>query len=206
MDDMAVRLDTVRCPRCHLGFAPGTRSCPVCHVPLSASRGTPVPSGRTVHEIEPHPEEATTASELEDDPAELVALRTAPPAWVRALLERLRASGIPARTKPSPRPPDLTVFVRSEDQPRAARIDREVFAAEVPESGRAPDVEQFDPGRCPGCGATVDTGAHVCPECELALVQPDGWRCGSCGASMEPDAPICRACGAGIDRAHREGR
>lgn len=62
-----------------------------------------------------------------------------------------------------------TVWVAPEDLERALALDREQFAARVPE---APDMPiELPADRCPACGAQLAT-APECPDCGLVVDYP----------------------------------
>jgi hypothetical protein len=59
------------------------------------------------------------------------------------------------------------VWVAPEDLERALALDREEFAARVPD---APDMPiELPPDRCPACGAGLPPTAPECPECGLVV-------------------------------------
>jgi len=173
---------TMFCPRCGLGFAPGTPSCPACHVGLvgSDARDAGARDGRAV---------------LHDDPATLEHLRTAPASWIRELQQALDDAAIPCRTViSSSANPDLTISVRPRDLERARAIDQVVFARQVPGTDGLRSAEELDFQTCPGCGSSLAETDRECAECGLSLVQPEIWACGACGQELQPPVGRCPSC------------
>jgi ribosomal protein L40E len=63
-----------------------------------------------------------------------------------------------------------TVWVAPEDLERALALDREQFAAQVPD---APDMPiELPADRCPACGAQLAPTAPECPDCGLVVDYP----------------------------------
>jgi len=180
-----VNLDPVVCPKCKVGFAPGTVLCPICKVRLV--------SGSESREALAPPVLTVDSSSLEE-------LRTASSDWIRHLQDKLTHEEIPHRTELSDRREMIfSVYVRPEDLPRAKNIDQEVFASEVPGSKEMALVEDVDFSSCPGCGNRLGDRDRECSGCGLVLFPTEGWRCRNCNGTVEVDIDICPHCGAGID-------
>ncbi len=149
--------DEVFCPKCGVGFAPDTGTCPICNIPL-------------VSEIEDEERETPEPIILDDAVLSLEKLRTGGVEWIHHLQDRLAAEGIPHRIEPyDARGMFFSVYVRVEDLPRAKKIDDEVFTAEVPESEGMQQIEDLDFSVCPGCGNPLGEKDLKCSSCGLNL-------------------------------------
>ncbi len=181
--------DSVVCPKCKVGFAPGTDTCPICKIPL-------VPED----EFEDEPGETPEPIILDDDISSLKELRTADVAWIHHLQDKLAEVGIPHCVEQSaPRRMLFSVYVRPEDLPRAKDIDEKVFAEEVPDSGGMADVEDLDFSSCPGCGNRLGENDLRCSSCGLDLSPTDRRKCSNCDEVIETNVVVCPKCGCEID-------
>ncbi len=156
-------LDEVFCPKCGMGFAPDTATCPICKVSL-------------VSEPEAEDEESETPEPiiLDDPVSSLEKLRTGGVEWIHHLQDKLAAEEIPHRIEPyEPRGRFFSVYVQPENLPRAKEIDDEVFAAEVPDSEGMQQIEDLDFSVCPGCGNPLGEKDLKCGNCGLNFSPPD---------------------------------
>jgi hypothetical protein len=181
--------DSVVCPQCKVGFAPDTATCPICKIPLASE-----------DEFEDEPEETPEPVLLDDDLSSLKKLRAADVAWIHHLQDKLAEAEIPHRIE-QPDPPRMlfSVYVRSEDLPRARDIDEKLFAVEVPEGGEMPHVEDLDFSSCPGCGNRLGEEDLKCSSCGLDLSPVNRWRCSNCNEVIEVNVEVCPHCGCDID-------
>jgi ribosomal protein L40E len=157
------------CPECAGEYRPDVERCADCGVPLV------------------HPEEIAfrDARELPLSGG-LVALRTAPIAWVRALAQDLAGKAIPygvdrrkARSEGL-----LTLYVRRQDQAMAKAVDEararieaplvpeEEEAIEGPASGMPFGEEGVDYKVCLRCGGEYRLDAERCADCGGELMIP----------------------------------
>jgi RNA polymerase subunit RPABC4/transcription elongation factor Spt4 len=181
--------DSVFCPKCKVGFAPDTTICPICKIPLASE-----------DEFEDEPGEIPEPVMIDDDLSSLKELRTADPAWIYHLQDKLAEAGIPHRIEQSEPPSMLfSVYVRPKDLPSAKDIDKKVFAIEVPDSGGMTHVEDLDFSLCPGCGNRLGENDLKCSSCGLDLSPTDHWRCSNCDEVIEAKVAVCPHCGYGID-------
>jgi ribosomal protein L40E len=159
------------CPECAGEYRPEIERCADCDVPLVG------------------PEEIT-ARDARELPLTrgLVALRTAPIAWVRALAQDLAGQAIPygidrgaARSEGL-----LTLYVRRQDLEEAAAVDAARRRIEDPlgeeeeeEAGEEPanvvPIRAEEPSYkvCPRCGGEYRLDAERCADCGVELVFPD---------------------------------
>jgi len=181
--------NSVFCPKCKVGFAPGIVVCPFCNIPLISE-----------DDFEDEPGEIPEPVIIEDDISSLKELRTAGVDWIHHLEDKLAEAGIPHRIEQSD-PPSMSfsVYVRPEDLPRAKDIDEKVFAVEVPDSEGMPHVEDLDFSFCPGCGNRLGENDIKCGSCGLVLFPTEGWRCNNCDEEIEFKAAVCPHCGDSID-------
>ncbi len=176
----------VVCPNCKIGFAPNTRICPICNIPLISK----------IHEQRAGSEPIIVKDAL----SSLQKLRTEGVNWIHHLQERLAEAGIPYRTELSDSRRRLfSVYVRSEDVVRAREVDDEVFQDEVPESEGIPPVQDIDFSVCPGCGKELAEYELKCSSCGLDLSPSKEWRCKHCNGVLEPAVTNCPHCGSDID-------
>jgi hypothetical protein len=184
--------DSVVCPKCKVGFAPGTAICPICKIPLASE-----------DEFEEEPGETPETPEpiiLDDDISSLKQLRTADVAWIHHLQDKLAEAGIPNCIEQSAPPRMLfSVYVRPEDLPRAKDIDEKVFAVEVPDGEGMPHAEDLDFSSCPGCGNRLGENDLKCSSCGLDLSPTDRRKCSNCDEVIEVNVPVCPHCGCDID-------
>lgn len=150
------------CPECAGEYRPDVERCHDCGVALV------------------HPEEiaARDARELRASPG-LVALRTAPIDWARALAADLDRGGIRYRVdrRQARREGLLTVYVRRQDREAAAATDAARERIEEPSGGEtaaaagpahaAPDYKV-----CPRCGGEYRLEIERCVDCGIELVFP----------------------------------
>jgi predicted RNA-binding Zn-ribbon protein involved in translation (DUF1610 family) len=152
------------CPQCGDVYRPGVERCADCGVALV------------------HPEELTGDAGPELPPAtELVAIRIAGIAWLRAFSDALSEAGVPHRIDSPPESVEnaslqrrahdqgLAVYVRPQDRERALAADAAFVRSQLPDlegelQGEAPASESED---CPACGAHLDERATECPDCGL---------------------------------------
>jgi RNA polymerase subunit RPABC4/transcription elongation factor Spt4 len=181
--------DSVVCPKCKLGFAPGTAICPICKIPLASE-----------DEFQEEPGETPEPIILDDDISSLQKLRTADVNWIHHLQDKLAEAGIPHCIEQSvPRRMLFSVYVRPEGLPRAKDIDEKVFAEEVPDGEAMTDVEDLDFSSCPGCGNRLGENDLKCSGCGLDLSPTDRRKCGNCDEVIEANVPVCPHCGCDID-------
>ena len=181
--------NSVVCPKCKVGFAPGIAVCPICKIPLISE-----------DEFEDEPAETPEPVILGDDISSLKELREAGVDWIHHLQDKLAEAGIPHRIEQFDPPRMLfSVYVRPEDLPAAKDIDGEVFAVEVPDGEGMPHVEDLDFSSCPGCGNRLGEKDLKCSSCGLVLFPTDDWRCSNCEEEVEFKVAVCPHCGCGID-------
>jgi RNA polymerase subunit RPABC4/transcription elongation factor Spt4 len=177
--------EEVICPRCNVGFAPGTVRCPICKTAVVS---------KSEYRAAPHP------IVLQDDLSSLVKLRTADVKRVYRLQDGLTEAGIPHRTELSD-PPHIrrsfSIYVRPGDIPRAQAIDEKVFTAIVPESEGMCRMEELDFWTCPACGNRLREKDLTCSSCGLVFSPPDDRHCSRCGEMIAIDAAVCPHCGSG---------
>ena len=152
------------CPECRSEYVATATTCSDCDVAL-------------VHESslsDGRPEELPPVSEL-------VCIRASAVGWARALSERLAEAGISHRIEAtsddedegSVRRPGANlpygVYVRPEDQERAAAVDADFMQQQIPDMPMEP-TQDVDAEGCPACGAAAPADASECPDCGLALL------------------------------------
>jgi len=153
------------CPQCRVEYTHVSLRCSDCDVELV------------------HPEAlAAEAGPVELPPAaELLCVRVAPIAWIRALSEGLEQGGISHRVEPAtvadaPEGQNCEIFEDSQlfglyVEPEAAAPARELddaIAVQVlPES--APPLAEGEEDTCPACGTPLPASATECPDCELVF-------------------------------------
>ena len=181
--------DSVYCPKCKVGFAPDTTICPICKIPLTSEE-----------EFEDEPGEIPEPVIIDDNLSSLEKLRTADPAWIHHLQDKLAEAIIPHRIEQSDPPHMLfSVYVRPEDLPAAKDIDDKVFALEVPDSEGMPHVENLDFSSCPGCGNRLGENDLKCSSCGLDLSPTERRKCGDCGEVIEANIAVCPYCGDNVN-------
>jgi len=181
--------NSVFCPKCKVGFAPGIVVCPFCNIPLTSER-----------DVEDEPSEIPEPVILGDDLSSLKELRTAGVGWIHHLQDKLAEAGIPHRIEQSHPPRMLfSVYVRPEDLPRAKDIDEKVFAVEVPDSEGMPHIEDLDFSSCPGCGNRLGENDLKCSSCGLDLSPTEHWKCSHCDEVIEINVAVCPHCGYDVD-------
>ena len=113
--------------------------------------------------------------------SELVCVRVAPLAWIRALSDALQKGGVAHRIEPAEagdapedQRPDVFgdvqlfgLYVPSEDAGPTRELDGTMAARLVPEE--APDLEHNAEEECPACGSALAADDTECPECNLAF-------------------------------------
>ena len=182
--------DSVVCPKCKVGFAPGIEVCPFCNIPLDSEE-----------ESEDEPGEIPEPIILDDDISSLKELRRADVDWIHHLQDKLAEAGIPHCIEQSaPRRMLFSVYVRPEDLPRAKEIDEKVFAVEVPDSEGMPHAEDLDFSSCPGCGNRLGENDLKCSSCGLDLSPTERRKCSNCDEVIEANVAVCPRCGCDIDR------
>ena len=181
--------DSVFCPKCQVGFAPGIPVCPFCNIPLTSER-----------DVEDEPGEIPEPVILDDDISSLKELRAADVSWIHHLQDKLAEAGIPHRIEQTDPPRMLfSVYVRDEDFPRAKDIDEKVFAEEVPDSEGMPHVEDLDFSSCPGCGNRLRENDLKCGSCGLDLSPTEHWKCSNCSEEVAYEVAVCPHCGCDIE-------
>lgn len=183
--------NSVFCPKCKVGFAPGIVVCPFCNIPLTSERDV---------EVEDELGEIPEPVILDDDISSLKELRAADVSWIHHLQDKLAEAGIPHRIEQSHPPRMLfSVYVRPEDLPQAKDIDEKVFAAEVPDSEGMPHVEDLDFSSCPGCGNRLGENDLKCSSCGLHLSPTEHWKCSNCNEEVAYEVAVCPHCGCDIE-------
>jgi len=181
--------NSVVCPKCKVGFAPGTEVCPFCEIPLVSEQ-----------EFEDEPGEIPEPVILDDDVSSLKELRTADLSWIHHLQDKLAEARIPHQIEQFHPPRMLfSVYVRPEDLPQAKDIDEKVFGEEVPDGEEMPHVEDLDFASCPGCGNRLGENDLKCSSCGLDLSPTEHWKCSNCGEVIEINVAVCPHCGYDID-------
>ncbi|HUL29649.1 MAG TPA: zinc ribbon domain-containing protein [Thermodesulfobacteriota bacterium] len=181
--------DSVYCPKCKVGFAPDTAICPICKVPLTSE-----------DEFEDEDREIPEPVIIEDDLSSLKKLRTADPAWIHRLQDRLAVAAIPHRIEQyDPPGMSFSIYVRPGDFSLAKDIDERVFAAEVPDGEGMPHIEDLDYSSCPGCGSWLGENDLKCSSCGLNLSPIDRRRCPGCDEVIEANVTVCPYCGYEIE-------
>ena len=177
--------DSVFCPKCKVGFAPGIRVCPFCKIPLASKQM-----------IEEEPDDIPEPLILDDDISSLIELRTADVGWIHHLQDKLAEARIPHCIEQSaPRRMLFSVYVRPEDLPRAKDIDGKVYAVEVPDGEQMPHTEDLDFSSCPGCGNRLGENDLKCSSCGLDLSPTNRWKCSNCDEVIEVNVAVCPHCG-----------
>ena len=184
--------NSVVCPKCKVGFAPGIVVCPFCNIPLVSEDE----SDELVDEFSETPAPII----LEDDLSSLKELRTAGIDWIHHLQDRLAEAGIPHCIEQS-NPPHMsfTLYVRPEDLLRAKDIDDKVFAVEMPGVEEMPCVEELDFYSCPGCGNRLGENDLKCSSCGLDLSPTERRKCSNCDEVIETNAAVCPHCGCDVE-------
>ena len=183
--------DSVFCPKCKVGFAPGIAVCPFCTIPLTSERDV---------EVEDEAGEIPEPVILDDGMSSLTELRTAGVDWIHHLQDKLAEAGIPHRIEQFHPPRMLfSVYVRPADLPAAKDIDEKVFAVEVPDSEGMPHVEDLDFSSCPGCGNRLGENDLKCSSCGLDLSPTEHWRCSNCDEELAYEVAACPHCGCDIE-------
>jgi hypothetical protein len=113
--------------------------------------------------------------------AELVCIRVAPVAWIRAFSEELEAREVAHRVEPAgaedapdDQQPDVFgnaqlfgLYVKDESAQTARELDLLIAAQLLPEE--APAIVAGESDECPACGAELAADVLTCPDCELQL-------------------------------------
>ncbi len=149
------------CPQCGEEYLHTVATCVDCGVALVAEGELPRAA-------------ATEPGRALPPTAELVALRSADPAWIRILSEALQAEGVPHRVALGQagsrgRPGSCTLLVLPEDAERAARVDAEVARAQIPDLPEDASPRWVESDACPACGSPLDVGASECGGCGLVF-------------------------------------
>jgi len=126
---------------------------------------------------------AAEQAEIADFPpaSELLCVRVAPLAWIRALSETLQQAGVRHRVEltraedaPDGRRGDVFgdvqlfgLYVLQEDEAPARELDAAIAAQILPEE--APPVAEGEVESCPACAAALAADATVCPDCGLVF-------------------------------------
>jgi hypothetical protein len=154
------------CPECHAEHTLVATRCGDCDVPL----------------VSPNEIAAEAAVIAEFPPAsELLCIRVAPVAWIRALSGGLEQQGVPHRVEPAvaadapdDQQPDVFgdaqlfgLYVEHASADVAREFDGTIAAQILP--GEAPPVAAGELDECPACGAGLAADVLVCPDCELQL-------------------------------------
>jgi RNA polymerase subunit RPABC4/transcription elongation factor Spt4 len=182
--------DSVVCPKCKVGFAPDTETCPICKIPLVSGE-----------EFEDEPGETPEPIILDDDISSLKELRSADLDWIHHLQDKLAEAGIPHCIEPSDPPRyAFSVYVRPEDLARARDIDGKVFAEEVPDGERMPHMEDLDFFHCPACGNRLGDNDLKCSSCGLDLSPTERRKCSHCDEVIETNVAVCPHCGCEVDQ------
>ena len=182
--------DSVVCSKCKVGFAPETKTCPICKIPLVSEE-----------EFEDEPGEIPEPIILDDDISSLKELRTADVDWIHHLQDKLAEAGIPHCIEQSvPRHMLFSVYVRPEHLSRAKDIDEKVYAVEVPDGEQMPHAEDLDFSSCPGCGNRLGENDLKCSSCGLDLSPTERRKCSNCDEVIEANVAVCPRCGCDIDR------
>jgi RNA polymerase subunit RPABC4/transcription elongation factor Spt4 len=181
--------DSVVCPKCKVGFAPGIAVCPFCNILLDSEK-----------KFDDEPGETPEPIILDDDISSLKELRTADVGWIHHLQDKLAEAGIPHCIEQT-HPPrmEFSVYVRPEDLPRAKEIDEKVFAVEVPDGEGMLHTEDLDFASCPGCGNRLEENDLKCSSCGLDLSPTDRRKCNNCDEVIEVNVPVCPHCGYDVD-------
>jgi hypothetical protein len=183
--------NSVFCPKCKVGFAPGITLCPFCNIPLTSERDV---------EFEDESGEIPEPVILDDDISSLKELRAADVSWIHHLQDKLAEVGIPHRIEQTDPPHMLfSVYVRDEDLPRAKDVDDKVFAMEVPDSEEMPHVEDLDFSSCPGCGNRLGENDLKCNSCGLHLSPAEHWKCSNCNEEVAYEVAVCPHCGCNVE-------
>lgn len=164
------------CPQCGSEFVPRVDACVDCGSALVWADQRVLEMRQAISPASP-PEE--TSGELPED-AQPIRLADLP--WIDRLARALSDRGIQPfireEAEPNPDPASAarwgtfgqgwfyTLYVRAQDVELAEEIDREVYAREMPETGRADaDVTTA----CPACGGFLRSSDTACPSCGLEI-------------------------------------
>lgn len=166
------------CPQCGSEFVPRVETCVDCGSPL-------VWADQRVLEMQQAG--AAPADSSDELPEDAVPLRQAGLSWIdhlaRALSDRGIQPFIREEVTPDPDPASsrrlgsfgqgwyYTLYVRPEDLDLAEEIDKEVYAREMPGTGRA-DVNETN--NCPACGASLRSSDTACSSCGLEIPEEPG--------------------------------
>ncbi len=152
------------CPECHGEYLRSVTRCIDCDVALVAEHALP------------------DEEDLELPPAEqLVCIRVAPIAWIRALSDGLRDRGVAHRVEqatpedaPEGQRPDVFgnvslfgLYVQDAHAEDARELDGTMAARLVPEE--APPADEGEAESCPACGTPVAADAPECSDCGLSF-------------------------------------
>jgi RNA polymerase subunit RPABC4/transcription elongation factor Spt4 len=182
-------LESRHCSQCLVGYAPTTRICPTCNVPLVSEaelgdRAIRVPEGSS----------AVPTAELVHIPV------TGEIPHVQAVSDELLRAGISHRIGPPPGVQGGTetfaVFVRREDLARAIELEQRLLRRSLPDIPTDFDPSSHSASACPACGESVNEAELECASCGLTLGPPaTRFFCPDCGAAAEEDATECPGCG-----------
>ena len=153
------------CPECRTEYTLAATRCAECDVELADP--SVVPPEDEVEELPPA--------------SELVCVRVAPLAWIRALSEGLQQTGVSHRIEgaevedaPEGQRPGVFgnvqlfgLYVRDEHVDPARALDENIAARLLPEEAPATDAGEEE--SCPACGTALEASALECPDCGLAF-------------------------------------
>lgn len=148
------------CPKCGSEFQPHVTQCIDCGSATETRLESPLGG------LEAAPEERDDLSVPSEGEACSVRVGDYPAAL--DLAAWLEEHGVPCRVRRhSTERRSYAVWVAPEDLERALELDRENFAAQVPD---APDMPiELPADRCPACGARIAPTAPECPDCGLVV-------------------------------------
>ena len=153
------------CPECRTEHTATTERCADCDVALVHPDALPPEAG---------PVELPAASQL-------LCVRVAPLAWIRALSEGLEQAGLSHRVEQATAADapegqscesfgDVALFglyVEHAHGSPARELDQAIAVQVLPEE--APPMQEGEQDACPACGAALTATATECPECELVF-------------------------------------
>ena len=154
------------CPECGEEYLHSASVCTHCDISLVLEGEQPEHSQR---------EEMPPISEL-------ICVRASSVGWAMSLSEKLAEAGIPHRIEAASTDTDeggrgkpgrtlpYGVFVFSQDEAAASKIDRAHTEHQIPDIPEDFDPSAISEDSCPACGDSILTAESECPGCGLALL------------------------------------
>lgn len=153
------------CERCRSEFVPAVESCIDCGGPLVEVDPRMTGAPRESRQPPPPPDLTAPALAAADEPS---LVREEDVSYIQPLAKRLRAAGIRCEVNQNCKKGcsgRVALWVPAADLAAAAALDREHFAALVPDAS----FVDLDGEGCPACGTPLSAGQVDCAECGLTL-------------------------------------